>query len=254
MKHLLLIAVLLIPTSALAQNGGNTINLPQAVTAEESFLAGAARLWVGRGYFLESYGNYLNLRESARQQYIDNWSHRIRTRWAIQDEYKMRNRKENYLDYRERAMENAIRRHALDQKEKELIEKGILPKKQEPGFVIRGKKFKTLEEYYASEEYKLEQRDREHRKVLEAQKEADEAARHKEAVAFARMWDKMGFFEREKYSRLSPEEKARWKAEFQNPELMWKRLEDERNRKFYETRPYLAPQAGKNGLPPLPTK
>lgn len=225
-----------------------------ASTAAEGYLSGAARLWIGQGYAVDSYGRYLRNREEARRQYIDNWSHSVRQRWAIRDEYKARNKTENYLDRKERMLDQAERRHALKLREEQLIEKGILPPKKKGYFMHKGKKFHSIEEWRKSPEY-AQQMDE--NRMKELQRNAENLAKAKqqqEALDFLRMWRGMSYFAREQYSRLSPAKKAQRLAEFKNPDLKWKRLEEQQNRRFYEKRPHLIPRAKlpNSQLPPVP--
>lgn len=225
-----------------------------ASTAAEGYLSGRARLTVANGIALRHFGKYLIDRETARSQAIDNTAKRIRTRWEIQDEYRTRQRRlhPTYPERMEKRLDMAEKVHALREREKALIDKGILPPKPVPSFTYKGHKFKNYAEFKKSDLYwdMIKERDARLAK-REAEKKAAEA-RRQQAVEFGRMWAGMSWLAREKYSRSSPEYKARYKAEWKNPELMWKRLEDDRNRRFYEARPYLIPRAGKNGLPPYP--
>jgi hypothetical protein len=225
-----------------------------ASTAAEGYLTGKARLHAANGLAARYFGQYLVDRERAYNQHIQNEADRIRTRWEIQDEYRARQRSlhPNYLERKARSLDMAEQRHALKLREEELRKKGILPPKPEPYFAYKGVKFKSYDEFKKSDLYweMIKERDKKR-----AEREAEEAAaeaRRQESIDFMRMWAKMSFLARERYSRLSPEEKARTLREFKNPDLMWKRLEDDQNRKFYESRPWLIPNAGKNGYPPYP--
>lgn len=225
-----------------------------ASTAAEGYLSGAARLMIGRGYAVDSYGRFLINRESARRQAIDNWSHSVRERWAIRDEYKARNKTENYLDRKERMLDQAERRHALQQREDELREKGILPPKTKGYFIHKGKKFYSIEEWKKSPEYAQQMDENRMRELQRNAEKLAEQKRQQDALDFLRMWRKMSYFDRERYSRLSAAEKARRLEEFKNPELLYKRLEEQENRRFYEQRPYLIPKAKQpySQLPPVP--
>lgn len=256
-----------------------------ASTAQEGYLTGAARLMAGRGIYLDNLGNFYIKREQARGLRIDNWDHAIRTRWAIKDDYKARNKPENYLDRRERLLNQAERKYALDQREAELREKGVLPPKKKGYFVVKGKKFHSIEEWRASPEYRQVRMEAQIRELNRLQQKKLDEARRQEAVEFGRMWSKMSWLAREQYTRLSPEKKARYKLEWKYPDLKWKRLKEEDARRFYEKRPHLIPRgkqpysqlpkvppgveeafnrdlyqknphlipkAGTNGLPPLP--
>lgn len=200
------------------------------------------------------YGKYLNDRESARRSYIKNWDRYVRTRWAVRDEYKARNKPEHALDRKERMLDQAERAFALKQREEKLRAAGVLPPRHPDAgaFGYDNKRFKNMDEFRASPEY---QTMLDKRRMNELQRNAEKLAaeqRRQKAVDFGRMWAKMSWLSKESWSRRSPEYKARVLREFKDPDLMWKRLEDDRNRRFYESRPYLIPRAGKNGLPPLP--
>ena len=220
-----------------------------ASTAQEGYLNGQARLQVGRGIGSYYYGQYLRDYESARSQYLRNQADAIRLRWQIQDEYKERNKSENYLDRKERLMDQAVRRHELEQREKELIEAGILPEKKPGYFVYKGKKYESYYAFKESPEY-LDFQDEiaERRRQYEAE-EAKKKQDYQDSIDFLRMWRKMGPTSRERYGRMSQYEKDRALREFKNPDLRWERYKEEDAVRFYRDKPWLIHKAGKNGYP-----
>jgi|TARA_Y100000034_G_scaffold42710_2_gene52282 hypothetical protein len=224
-----------------------------ADTATSANLRGAGQLLHGQADRLRALGDYRIRQQQAYSRYLENNNARIRLRWAIKDDYKARNARPSYLDRMEARMDVAERRFALKQRENDLIEKGILPPKPKPGFTRNGIRYESYAEYKLSPAFAEMIAERDIRLAKEAAEEAAKEARRRDAVIFGAMWAKMSPVAKDRYSRLSPELKARQLAEFKNPDLMWKRLEDNRNRRFYEARPYLVPQAGKNGMPPLPS-
>lgn len=237
----------LMPDTANAQYG-------HASTARESYLNGASRLVRNRGLYQEHLGRARVYNQEAYRQGIDNWKHYVETRRELKDSYKARNKPENALDRKERMLDQAERAHALKLREQKLRDEGILPPKKKGYLRHKGKKFHSIEEWKKSPEYALRKLENAARELQRQDDKRAAKARLQEAVDFGRMWSKMGFLSRERYSRMSPAHKARELHEFLNPDLKWKRLEQDRNRRFYGTRPYLIPQAGKNGLPPLPPK
>lgn len=254
MYRLIIIGVvLLFATEAHAQTfWANPWGYHHASTAAEGYLTGKARLHAANGLAAKFFGDYLVSREQAYNLRIQNEADRIRTRWSIQDEYRARNQRPNYLERRARSLDMAEQRHALDLREQELRDKGVLPPKPEPSITYKGESFKSYAEFKESDLYwdMLVERDK---RLFAREAEAEAAeARRQAAVEFGRMWAGMSFLARDSYTRLSPELKARYKLEWKYPELKYKRLEDDRNRRFYEERPYLIPRAGKNGLPPYP--
>lgn len=248
---LLLTAFIFLPTPSQAQWWSNPYH---ASTPAESYLNGAARLWEGRGNYLESRGRYLRDYEAARRDYIDNWAHRIYTRWTIQDAWKERNRMENALDRKERLLDQSERMHALKLREQDLREKGILPPLKSGGFIHNGKQFSSLAEWKESPEYAQRMEEIRMENLRQHMEERAKTQRLQESLDFMCMWRGMSDVMKHRYSLLTPEQKVQYKAEWKDPELKWARAEEERNRRFYETRPDLIFRGKKpnSKLPPVP--
>jgi hypothetical protein len=146
--------------------------IARSSTVGESYLNGAANLAAARGLYLNSLGNYQIQRSQALDLQIQNWKNRITTRWEIKDEWKDRNKTENFIQKKNRNLDNAVKRHALKQREKDLIEKGILPPKPKSGFWHKGAFFTSVEEWKLSPEYAqmIEER-QENQKLLDLERE-----------------------------------------------------------------------------------
>lgn len=227
-----------------------------ASTAAEGYLNGASRLLAARGYYLDGLGNYLNKYEAARRTYIDNWSHYVRTRWAIQDQAKQRRNagRTDWATRRMKELDNLERRHAVKEREQELRDKGILPPKKKSGFVVKGKFFESYEDFKGSDEWYAVKQEAQLRELDRQEEKRQAELRRQKAIEFGQMWRGMSWIAKERYNRMSAAERERYKLEWKHPELKYKRLETERNRKFYEERPYLIPRAKQPGsqLPPVP--
>jgi hypothetical protein len=257
MKTLILMTTLLLgvmTTTAQAQHpwfgyGG----FGGADTAQSAGLRGLGQALHGQADRLRAAGEFRERNQRAYSDYLDNTDKRIRLRWAIKDDYKARNVRPSYLDRMEARLDMAERRAALKQREQDLIDKGILPAKPKPGFTRNGIRYDSYADFKLSPGYDEMIAERDARIAQRKAEEAAKEARYQESIVFLRMWSKMGAMARLDYSRLSPETKAQRLAEFKNPELKWQRLKDDSNRRFYQTRPYLVPRAGQNGLPPLPS-
>ena len=124
-------------------------------TADEGYLRGWGDYQRSCGEYLQGLGEYVIDCQTAYSQAIGNWAGRIRTKWAIQDEYRARNRRPNYLDLQERYLDMAERRYVLRQRERDLIGNGILPPKPEPSITINGHKYKSFQEYKQLRDAKL---------------------------------------------------------------------------------------------------
>ena len=252
MRTFILTAALLlgIATTAQAQYGYRGGG---ADTAQSAGLRGFGQALHGEADRLRALGEFRQRNQSAYSDYIDNVDKKIRYHWDIKDEYKARNVRPNYLDRMETRLNNAERLAALEQREQDLINKGILPPKPKSGLTYDGIQYESFADFkltYAFAKMTVE------RDARIAQRKAEEVAkekRYQEAVDFGRMWAGMSFLARENYSRLSSEQKAQRMAEFKNPDLMWQRLTDNSNKRFYQSHPYLIHNAGKNGYPPLPS-
>lgn len=255
MCRILLIGIaLLLTTEVNAQNWSRPWTYHHASTAVEGYLSGKARLSEANGIALKFYGDYLVNNEKANSLRIQNNADRIRNYWSIKDEYKERNRRPTYLERKAKSLDMAEQRHMLKLREEELRKKGIIPPKKESYFAYKGVKFKNYEEFKKSDLYWDMIAERDERIAKREAEERARKARLAESNDFLRMWHGMSYLERERYSRLSPERKSRYIQEWKNPDLLRQRLEDDRNRKFYESYPYLIPNAGKNGYPPYPGK
>lgn len=170
-----------------------------ASTAQEGALSGWARWWQGFGDYLDSVGNYLVESEIAKKQHIENEDLRIHTKWKIQDEYKERNKSENYLDRWERSLDTAERRHALKQREEELRNKGVLPPKQEPHMVIRGRTYKNCEEWKQTADYSLHRLELEEKRLLRKIDEIIKQREYRESLAYQNWWDDLGWSGQQRY-------------------------------------------------------
>lgn len=118
-------------------------------------MTGAGRLAAGVGIYIDNLGRYQINHEVARRLYIDNRSHYIRERWRIKDEYKERFRRDHptYAERLENRMDMAEKMHALRQREKELIEKGILPEPGKPAFIYKGESYPSYEAFKQTAAY-----------------------------------------------------------------------------------------------------
>lgn len=126
-----------------------------ASTAAEGYLSGAARLAQAKGLYLESLGKFYISREQAKKMDIDNWSHKVRTRRQLLDEYKERvhNEHPTAADLLEKKLDAAERMAALRAREDKLIASGVLPPKKEPKFGFGGKTYRDFNEFKQSLEY-----------------------------------------------------------------------------------------------------
>ena len=228
-----------------------------ASTAAEGYLSGAGRFLAGRGIYLQGLGEYLNDYEAARRSYIDNWSHYVHTRWAIKDEWSAR-QKAAHPDWPTRRMQQLDmleRAAAVRARESELRERGILPPKSDsPGVVVKGKLFESYEDFQGSPEWRQVRLEAQLRELDRLEEEQQAEIRREKAVEFGRMWAGMSWLQRERYTKLDPAQRAQYKLEWKYPDLKYERMEQDRNRRFYEARPYLIPQARQPGsqLPPVP--
>lgn len=213
MKNFIAIVLLFASTSMVS---AQTIFLPKALTQEESYLNGCANLLSARGVYVESLGRAMVAAEHARNLYIENWKFANRSRWEIQDENKMRFQLQHptYLDSLEHRLNMAERAYKLRTRENELIEKGILPPRGEPVFIVNGKKFRNVSDYFASKEYLISKEKQKIKQAEEQLNKESEQIRQLEALRFLKMWDKMSFTERQQYSRMSPAEKKAFKEQY----------------------------------------
>lgn len=128
----------------------------------------------------------------------------IRERWAIQDEYKERNRTENYLDRKERMLDQSERAYELSKREDDLRRRGILPPKKPTKIVFHDTEYSSYEELSQSDDYqfhiiskKIERQEQEWLKKYEKER----------SNAFLQMWHRLSDIGKEQFSRLSSEEK-----------------------------------------------
>ncbi len=200
MKNIILpiIGLLLLTSSVEAQFVPRTFwGCNRAATVGESYLNGAANLAAAQGLYLQGLGNYQIQRQRAIDLSIENWESRVRTRWEIQDEYRKRTKTENYIEKRHRSLDLAEQRHALKQREQDLIDKGILPPKKPGYFIHKGKKFHSIEEWKKSPEYwemKKEQAEKEIK--LEEEKRLKEIQRQKDLEDLRRYRQDPYYFEK----------------------------------------------------------
>ena len=172
-----------------------------ASTAEEGIITGWSRWWRGFGDYLDSVGNYMMESEIAEKQHIENEEQRIRSYWKIQDEYKERNKSENYLDRWEKTLDAAERRHALQERENELRAKGVLPPKESPHMVIRGRTYENSEEWKLTADYYLHRLELEEKRILRKIDELIKEREYKESLAFQNWWDDIGYVGQQNYIR-----------------------------------------------------
>lgn len=128
----------------------------------------------------------------------------IRERWAIQDEYKERNKTENYLDRKERMLDQAERAYELNSREEYLRSRGILPPKKQSGIVFNDKHYSSYEELSESEEY---QSYIESKRIERKEKEWQKQFEKERYSAFIQMWHRLSDSGKEQFGRLSYEEK-----------------------------------------------
>lgn len=98
--------------------------------------------------------NYLDLKiNQARLEEVKQYSDeikiaRMKNKWAYEDAKKARDEQNNYLHQWEKKLDDAEKKYALQQRENDLIEKGILPKPPERGgFKHKGVFFKSVSEF-----------------------------------------------------------------------------------------------------------
>lgn len=169
----------------------------RSATVGESYLNGAANLAAAQGLYLQGLGNYQIQRQRAIDLSIQNWENKVRTRWEIQDEYRERNKTPNYIERRHKALDLAEQRHALKQREQELIDKGILPPKKPGYFVHKGKKFYSIEEWKKSPEYwEMKKEQAEKARKLEEEKRLKEIQRQKDLEDLRRYRQDPLYFEK----------------------------------------------------------
>ena len=170
MKKLIIgIAVLLIPNLAEAQVG--------------------TWGWTNNYYFKGNDRSEKIDRETANKMRIENRANRIRTKWSIQDEAKQRREQRNYenhwLTRKEKMFEVWERRALVEVKEKELIEKGILPPKPEvlSGIGFNGQIFENFSDLQKSRDWQEELQRRHFEREL---KEEIKKQKYDDAVDFFR--------------------------------------------------------------------
>lgn len=116
---------------------------------------------------MTAYGEYLKSRAEARKTHaeariaeseafhheIETHDFKVRTRWEIKDEYERRRKqnRQSFAEIREKRLDRIERMAALDEREEQLRQKGILPPKPESGVKINGVFYSDLEEAFASE-------------------------------------------------------------------------------------------------------
>ena len=159
MKYLIFLGLILFGTNCFAQNisgsvqnnGGN-----HAATVFESQANGLARMRAAQGYYLKNLGLYLKDLEEARRLAYRNYIERIREWWKIQDEAKERSKvnNKNYIERRNAQLDMLEKMQTLKEREKILVEKGILPKPT-PNIKFQNKNFKNYEEFKNSKEREL---------------------------------------------------------------------------------------------------
>lgn len=101
-------------------------------------------------------------RETVNKMKIDNYDYRIRTKWAIKDEARKRRlelqKYNHWLEKKKRKLDLWEEKARVEQREKELIEKGIYPAKPKVAQVIvfRGMKYDNLNQLTQSFEWQIE--------------------------------------------------------------------------------------------------
>lgn len=134
---------------------------------------------------------------------------RIYSRWRIQDEYKFRNKTENFLDRKERYLDQAERAYALNQREEDLRRSGVIPPRHPDAgkFFYKDKKYGSYELFKETPEYVdflVERRLKEiDKKSIDIEKEVNRIRDN----AFLMMWHKLSDIGKEKFNQLSSREK-----------------------------------------------
>jgi len=206
--------VLLLTTPCLAQNGNTRPVYPEiynpldasyppptnARTFEEAWLNGWARFLWGLGSYWDRIGDYLLDREIARERAIDNYQRGVREWWSLQDEYKSRNKTENYLDWQERRLDTAERRDALAQREQSLIDAGVLPTKKKPSTTIRGRTYNSVAEWKGTADHYLHELEMEEKRLVGEVSKLQEDRRYRESIAFQRWWNRLGIVGQHRYT------------------------------------------------------
>lgn len=205
-----LMSILMCLSLSTIANAQWVINHPSTVGG--SYLTGAARFLVGRGYVMESYGDYLIDREIARRYYIENWANSVQTRWAIRDEWIDRNKTINHLDRKEKLLDQAERAYALRLREQALRESGVLPPSNpEAGSIgFNGKRFRSLEEFKNSPEYYDMLINRDLREIDRSVDELLRQERLRQAIEFGRVWSRMSEADKFRYRNLNPDQRYRY--------------------------------------------
>lgn len=136
---------------------------------------------------------------------------RIKSRWRIQDEYKERNKSENYLDYRTRMMDQAEKKYEIDRREQELIKQGILPPKNPNAgtFVYDGIRYPSWEDFKLTSAYVKYRQEIEEKRLLKKEAEFKKEYERQRDIAFLQLWHKLGDIGKERFNRSTDEEKEK---------------------------------------------
>lgn len=216
---------------------------PQSSTVGEGLLNGASRIMYSRALNTHAYGNYIVNRERARSIYLDNLQKYNEMRSLLKKEADRL--KEERLDSKssldrkadklERRLDDAERLHALKQREQELIERGIL-KAQTNYFYYRGKRYENFGEFRYSPEYEDYLY---HQKMVKVHRELETLKKEQKQLQMyqkLKMWREMSYFDRQRYSKMEKWEQERYKEEWLDPELKFKRLKEKEDRQFLHDR------------------
>jgi len=166
-----------------------------ASTAAEGYLSGVGRLREGQARFLEGLGRYQNMHQEARTKAIENWSFGVETWWYLKDQYRERKYGKDWIDKENHRLDQIERRKMLEWRKKDFIAKGMLPKPQPQSCVIRGRKYKTVDEWKGTADHILHQLELQERDIRNALKKL------RSTDAFRRVveWERMSEYERHRY-------------------------------------------------------
>jgi len=126
-----------------------------ASTAAEGYLSGLGRLRRGQARFLEGLGRYQNMHQEARTKAIENWSFQVETWWYLKDARREREYGKDYLDKETHRLNQAERRYGLNERRKQLVQKGVLPQPKKQSCIIRGRKYVTVADWRKTADYVL---------------------------------------------------------------------------------------------------
>lgn len=191
-----LVIVGFVPSLAVAQGLWNNGSTPYG-----DAMRGQGRYLDGLSAYLYSKGQYESQRQDAINKSIENWEKYFNVKQGMQDERRERLYGKDYLDKEEHRLNQAERRHALRERERNLIKRGVLPEKPEKRIIIRGRTYKTYKDWTKTYDYVLLKLEHQEKTLLREIDKRMTEVRYKQSLGMANYYESLSYAQMQRHRR-----------------------------------------------------